>query len=331
MRILAGTDDGLHLIRWLEGEKSGTTVSRSFEGQPVSSIVRAPEAVIAAVPGLGLQRSVDGGATWEPLDERLAGSDVRTLAAAPTGELVAGTEPAALFVSTDAGSSFTPLDAFAALGDSERWASYGGRKAHVEAIAFDPHDTNRMYAGVEIGGVYRSDDRGASWFGVNEGVFDDVHDLSVDPRKGSRVFAATGGGLYVSSDRGADWRPVPGELGGRYCTCLFSLASTPVTEPSESLFLVGTANGPPSSWGKRSAKAGARLWFSHDSGRNWEPSTQHGARDATPISAFAANPHQQAAVLAGTVGGHLLHGHLAEDHWHQIDYGLGSVHSLVVV
>lgn len=179
--------------------------------------------------------------------------------------------------------------------------------------------------------MYRSDDRGESWFGVNEGVFDDVHDLSVDPRNGSRIFAATGGGLYVSNDRGADWRAVPGELGSRYCTCLFSLASTPVTGPSESLFLVGTADGPPSIWGKRAAKAGAQLWFSHDSGRSWSPSTRHGARDATPITAFAANPHQRAAVLAGTVGGNLLHGHLADDHWHQIDYGLGSVNSLVAV
>lgn len=331
MRILAGTDDGLHLIRWLEGEKSGTTVSRSFEGRSVTSVVRAPEAVLAAVPGLGLQRSTDGGATWEPLDERLGGADVRTLASAPTGELVAGTEPAGLHVSTDGGSSFSPLDRFAALGATEQWSSYGKREAHVEAITFDRHDTNRLYAGVEIGGVYRSDDRGASWFGVNDGVFDDIHDLAVDPRNGNRIFAATGGGLYVSNDRGADWRPVPGDVGGRYCTRLFSLASTPVTGPSETLFLVGTAGGPPAGWGKRFAKAKAQLWFSHDSGRNWSASTQHGARDATPITAFAANPHQATAVLVGTVGGHLLHGHLVEDHWHQIDYGLGSVHSLAVL
>lgn len=330
MRILVGSDDGLCLIRWLEGEKSGTVLSRGFEGETVSSFVHAGDVVLAAVPERGLFRSVDGGTTWEPLADRLGGGKVTALAAAPSGSLLAGTEPAALHMSRDGGAGWTELESFGGLAATEDWSEYGGRAAHVETIAFDPHDAGRVYVGVEIGGAYRSDDAGASWIGVNEGLFDDIHDIAVVPRDGSRVFAATGGGLYVSHDRGADWRPVAGELGGRYCLRFLTAASTPA-RATESLFLLGTADGPPATWGKRATKAGARLWMSLDSGRTWDTREEHGTRDASPVTALAANPRDASAVIAGTAQGHLLHGNVVDDRWRQIMYGLGAVRTLIVV
>lgn len=327
MRILVGSDDGLGLIRWLEGEKTGTVLSRGFEGETVSSFARSGDTLLAAVPERGLFRSPDGGTTWEPLADRLGGARVTTLAAAPSGALLAGTEPAALHVSRDGGATWTELESFGALAATEDWSEYGGRAAHVEAIAFDG---SRVYVGVEIGGAYRSDDAGATWIGINEGLFDDIHDIVVDPRDGSRVFAATGGGLYVSQDRGADWRPAAGELGGRYCLQFLTAASTP-SHPGESLFLLGTADGPPASWGKRTTKAGARLWMSLDSGRTWEATKEHGTRDASPVTALAPNPRDASAVIAGTAQGHLLHGNVVDDRWRQIMYGLGSIRTLLVV
>lgn len=331
MRILVGSDEGLCLVRWLEGEKTGTVVSRAFQGETVSSFVRSGDAVLAAVLGHGLYRSEDTGETWAPAVEQPSGGTVTTLALAPSGTIVAGTEPSALYLSRDDGATWTELESFAAFGEGEDWSDYGGRAAHVEAIALDPHDSARMYAGVEIGGAYRSDDAGVSWTGINEGLFDDIHDLAVDPRDGSRVFAATGGGLYVSQDRGADWRPAAGELGDRFCLRFYSVASTPATGPSESLFLLGTADGPPSTWGKRASKAGARLWMSLDSGRSWRALDEHGTRDASPVTVLTGNPRNAEAVLAGTAQGHLLHGYPVEDRWQQILYGLGAVRTLVVL
>lgn len=331
MRILVGGDEGLCLVRWLEGEKTGTVVSRAFQGEAVSSLVRVGDAVLAAVLGHGLYRSDDGGKTWAPEVEQPVADDVTTLALAPSGTIVAGTEPAALHLSRDGGATWTELEGFAALGEAEEWSDYGGRAAHVEAVALDPHDAARMYVGVEIGGAYRSDDAGGSWTAINEGLFDDIHDLAVDPRDGSRVFAATGGGLYTSQDRGADWRPTAGAIGDRYCLRFHSVASTPATSPSESLFLLGTADGPPSTWGKRASKSGARLWMSLDSGRSWSPLEEHGTRDSSPVTAMTANPRNAEAVLAGTAQGHLLHGYPVEDRWQQILYGLGSVRTLVVL
>jgi photosystem II stability/assembly factor-like uncharacterized protein len=76
----------------------------------------------------------------------------------------------------------------------------------------------RVYAAVEVGGVLRSDDGGASWAlargsdgnpdlsGPPEPfVYPDIHDLAVHPSDPDLVIAATGAGLYRSDDGGATW------------------------------------------------------------------------------------------------------------------------------
>lgn len=331
MRILVGSDDGLRVVRWLEGEKSGTVVHRGFDGDRVVALAQSGDRLLAAVPERGLFRSDDEGATWTPVADRLGGGRVTALATAASGSILAGTEPAAVHVSRDGGTTWAEMESFRALEATEDWSDYGGKAAHVEAIAFDRHDASRLYAGVEIGGAYRSDDAGLSWTGVNEGLFDDVHALAVDPRDGARVFASTGGGFYASSDRGADWRPAAGAIGDRYCLGLLVLSDTPLTPPSESLLLLGAADGPPSTWGKRGKKAGASLWISRDSGHTWTEEAEQGTRDASPLMAFAANPRNKTGVLGGTAAGHLLHGDLEAGRWRQLLYGLGTVRALLVL
>ena len=141
----------------------------------------------------------------------------------PTGDLLLGTEPAGLLRSSDSGETWTELNGFSALCDTETWSEYGNRAAHVESVAFDPHDASRLYAGVEIGGAYRSDDGGESWVGVNDGIYDDIHDLVVDPRtevECSRRPAAVSSCPWIA---GVDWRPADGDVGSRYCTRLLAV------------------------------------------------------------------------------------------------------------
>ena len=331
MRIVIATDDGLVLIRWLAGERAGTVLSKAFEGRQVTSLVGSPGALYATIPGLGVQRSADGGATWESLTEIPAGDQALSLAVLPSGDLLVGTEPAGLLRSVDSGNSWTELPGFSQLRETETWSDYGNRAAHVQALAFDAHDTARLYAGVEIGGAYRSDDNGTSWTGVNDGVYDDIHDIVVDPRDGGRLFAATGGGLYVSTDRGADWRPAAGEVGEKYCTRLLAIAHSRAAESSQTLLLVGTAEGPPSTWGKSGDKAGGELWVSRDSGATWVDQGSKGMKGGSPATALATDPADPATVLVGTAGGTVVHGNLVDDRWHRILYGVGAVNAVLVV
>lgn len=331
MRIAIGTDDGLQVIRWLAGERNGTVVSRAFQGHRVASLAAAEGVLYAAGPDIGVQKSSDRGMSWEGTADLPTGVRAESLATSPSGELVVGTEPAHLLRSGDSGRSWAELTGFAALRETETWSDYGGKAAHVEAVTFDTHDPARLYAGVEIGGAYRSDDHGETWIGVNEGVFDDIHGLVVDPRDGSRLFAATGGGLYVSADRGADWRPAAGDVGALFSTSLLALTRSRGAGPSETLFVLGTASGPPATWGKSGRKAGGELWISRDSGSSWALLQPSALKGGSPVTALGEDPADAATVLVGTANGRIVHGNLTDSRWHQIVYGVGTVRAILVV
>jgi hypothetical protein len=331
MRILVGTDGGLNVVRWIEGERAGRVVEKQFEDRQVYGLVVGERELWAVVPAEGLFRSGDRGETWDRVVDRLGGRAVRSLAVSPRDAaiLFAGTEPAGLFVSRDGGTTWRELEEFRALGVRESWRDYGDRAAHVEAITCDPQEVGRIYAGVEIGGAYRSDDGGASWQSINEGVFDDIHDLAVDPWDPSRVYAATGGGLHVSLDRGLHWRrhgSAPGEL---YCTELALISrGTEVASSHRSTLVLATADGSPSTWSGFRGNANPRIWLSRDAGESWEALPMSGVRDKGGITALDADPSREGAGFFGTSSGSLYHGRLAERRWVRLLFGLKPIRAV---
>ena len=100
--------------------------------------------------------------------------------------------------------------------DAER---YSWRQVRVNGGGYtnfvlpDPASPNTVYAGVDVGGVYRSDDYGENWIPVNKGL-DWPSDrlvaaLAIDPRTGTLYLGAGGygkGGIFKSTDRGESWK-----------------------------------------------------------------------------------------------------------------------------
>ncbi len=332
MRILVGTDDGLIVIRWIEGERSGRIVEKHFEGRQVYRLAATEGGAWAVVPEEGIFLSLDGGGSWERKADRLGGSMVRSLLPSPRDPSVvyAGTEPAGLFVSRNGGADWEDLPAFRELGVRESWRDYGKRSAHVETIACDPQDPQRLYVGVEIGGAYRTDDGGATWCSINEGIFDDIHEIRVDPWDPSRVFAATGGGLHVSRDRGLHWRRHESEIGELYCT-RFDLVSRGVEVSSslQSTLVLATADSTPSSWYGRRGNAGARLWMSRDAGDTWTSLRLTGVRDRGAITDVMADPSVEGAGFIGTSSGNLYYGRVADERWSRIMFGMPAIQSVL--
>jgi BNR/Asp-box repeat len=191
-----------------------------------------------------LQRSDDGGTTWEPVDNRFvyegqAGTHLwydgtphpwefaRVWHLEPSANdpdlLYAGVEDAALFRSTDGAMSWEELPALRRHPSAGSWQpGAGGMCLHT--IVVDPRNPNRIFAAISAAGVFRSDDAGASWRPINRGLKSDgipdpnaevghcVHRIAQHPERPDTLFMQKHWDVMRSDDGGENWREVSGNL-----------------------------------------------------------------------------------------------------------------------
>ena len=115
----------------------------------------------------------------------------------------------------------------------ETWAATGLAGHGISALAVDPSDPGVLYAATVGGyggylwssvftGLFRSNDQGATWTAINEGLADLIDTASVisaiafDPRDARIVyFGTTLDGVYRTADGGATWSPFNEGLGSQ--------------------------------------------------------------------------------------------------------------------
>ena len=265
--IYLGTDNGVVLC---ERDDEWRIVRRGLEGQRVTSISAGEGHVLAGTTD-GIYRSEDESRTWTEASAGLSQRHLRWLAYHPqAAELAfAGTEPASIFISQDGGNSWSERPEVAGLRDEHGWfLPYSPEAGCVRGFAFHGE---RGYAAVEVGGVLRSDDNGASWrladgsdgnpsFGdpPESFIYPDVHSLHVHPSSPDLVDAATGGGYYRSSDGGKSWKL----LYDCYCRAIW-------TDPDDPAHLIlGPADGVASNGRIEETRDGGRTWKLASSGLN---------------------------------------------------------------
>src|SRR5204862_2646834 len=151
------------------------------------------------------RRTRDGGRTWA--DCELPAAGVFSVAVSGVdGAVYAGTEPSALFRNDDGGKRWRELTALLELPSRPSW-SFPPRPwtSHVRWVAPNPHDGDLLLVGIELGGLMRSSDGGASWQDHRPGAQPDVHSLAWHPRAPGRAYEAGGGGAAFSTDAGETW------------------------------------------------------------------------------------------------------------------------------
>jgi hypothetical protein len=138
-----------------------------------------PSIMYAGSEGGGVWKSVDGGATWNPLSDLLPSIAIATLAMDPNN-------PDTLYAGT--GEWFT--SGSTTRGDSIRGA-----------------------------GIFKTTDGGATWrqlSSTSNSNFTYVNKLVVSPNNGQHLYAATWVGIYYSPDGGATWRLLVSRGGALY-------------------------------------------------------------------------------------------------------------------
>jgi photosystem II stability/assembly factor-like uncharacterized protein len=247
---------GSGLARAECGERGKWAVERLLSGVDLTCLAVDPAngaRAYAGSRGHGVLRSDDKGRTWQTVGH--PGSAVMAIAASPMQEDVvyAGTKPARLFVSGDAGTSWEELPGFRRIPGRRFWFSPAEKPftAYVQAIALSPSDPYRLIAGIEFGATVMSTDGGKTWTGHRQGSLRDCHNLTYHVANGDWVYEAggTGSGVAVSRDGGSTWTQPGQGMDRHYGWAVAGDPSDPAT------FYVSVSPGPTKAHGDKDAQA----------------------------------------------------------------------------
>ena len=305
-RLYAATADAIARLEELDGG-AGWAVELSLAGSGAQCLAVDPadaDVVYAGLRAGGVRRSDDGGRTW--VDCHLPEPAVFSLAvSAADGAVYAGTEPSRLFRSDDRGETWTELDALLALPSRPTW-SFPPRPwtSHVRWVAPSPHDAGLLLVGIELGGLMRSTDAGASWHDHRPGAQPDVHSLAWHPRLPQRAYEAGGGGVAFSEDGGDTWRPADEGLDRRYA---WSVAADP-DDPDR--WYVSVSTGPFAAHGGGDPQARIFRRLGND---GWRP-LAGGLPEPLPAMPYALVATRE-RVLAGLANGELWRSDDRGDTW----------------
>lgn len=330
--LLVGTMKGAFILRANKGRGKWEMGGPYFPGSAVYAMAydgRAGRRRIWAGPhsmhwGGLLRSSDDFGKSWTNSEEANvkfpegAGAALKQIWEIVPGReaepdmLYCGVEPAALFVSSDAGNTWRLSEGLWNHPQRPRWQPGGGGLC-LHTILLDPASSNRMRIAVSTGGMYVTDDGGSTWRASNQGVRAEflpekypefgqcVHKVVQAKQQPERMFLQNHWGLYRSDDRGEHWTDiangVPSDFG-------FTMAIHP--EDPDCAWIV-----PLESDEFRCAPEGKlRVYRTRDAGKRWEAMTrglpQKGAYETVLRDAMAVDSLDPAGVYFGTRSGKLF-------------------------
>jgi photosystem II stability/assembly factor-like uncharacterized protein len=319
-RLYAATGDG---IARLDESGEAWTVEPSLSGTGAQCLAidpHDPNTVYAGLREGGVRRTRDAGRNW--VDCALPEPGVFSLAVSPAdGAVYAGTEPSRVFRSDDRGDSWRALDALLELPSRPTW-SFPPRPwtSHVRWIAPSPHDAELLLVGIELGGLMRSSDGGASWQDHRPGAQPDVHSLIWHPLIAGRAYEAGGGGAAFSIDAGETWQPADD---GRDRNYTWSVAVDP-DDPN--WWYVSASTGPFAAHGRRDPQA--RIYRRRDR-EPWRPLTG-GLPEPLPAMPYALVA-TDGRLFAGLADGQLWESRDRGDSWRALRLEADALDGLVAL
>ncbi len=220
VRVLVGTRKGAFILT-SDGKREKWEVSApNFGGWQFYHLKASPvdpNRIYASQSndwfGQMMQRSNDGGRTWEAVGPSLNDPDT----------VYAGVEDAALFKSADGGQTWSELSALRGHSTGSKWApGAGGMCLHT--ILIDPRNHERLYVAISAAGTFRSDDGGATWKAITKGLFSKylpdptaevghcVHRIAMHPSRPKTLFMQKHWDVMRTDDSGESWQKISGNL-----------------------------------------------------------------------------------------------------------------------
>jgi photosystem II stability/assembly factor-like uncharacterized protein len=307
--------------------------------------------------GQQIQRSDDGGKTWNPVDNKFAYAGVpgthqwydgtphpwefaRVWHLEPSltdpDTVYAGVQDAALFQSTDGGTSWHELAGLREHGSGPSWQpGAGGLCLHT--ILLDPTNADRIYIAISAAGAFRTNDGGKSWKPINRGLKSEgipkpdaevghcVHHIAMNGSRPNVLFMQKHWDVMRSDNGGDSWQEVSGNL-----PTDFGFAIDVHTHEPDTIYVVpiksDSEHFPPD--GK------LRVFRSRSGGNEWEPLTKGLPQSNCYVNvlrdAMAVDSLDSCGIYFGTTGGQVYVSPDAGDTWMPIVENLPPVLSVEV-
>jgi photosystem II stability/assembly factor-like uncharacterized protein len=317
-RVYVGTI-GEGVFRSLDG---GQTFTRAMDGGIfVECYVRAlivhprDDRTLLIGAENGLYRTTNGADDWQRVESPLNGQEIWSILVPPAqpDTIFAGTRPSRIYRSLDAGRTWQECRA-TLRPDCPRILH-----TRVTTLESDPDDPRVFWAGVEIDGIHRSADGGATWerYSGPGLVSQDIHDLAIwRDANGQRVLlAATNADLHRSTDDGRSWQALDVKRGVPWSYC--RRLARPVGDTQT--VLLGNGNGPPGHEGI--------VGISTDAGQTWQAAKFPGHANST-IWNFAVHRSDPNLIYASSVSGEVYRSTDGGRTWEKLAREFGEIRAL---
>ncbi len=364
IRVLVGTRKGAFILNADASRKSWEVNGPFFGGWEIYHVNASPvdPSRLYASQSNGwfgqlVQRSDDGGTTWQPVGNQFPYAGVpgthqwydgtphpwefaRVWHLEPSlsdpDTVYAGVEDAALFRSSDAGTTWEEVSGLRRHDSGSSWQpGAGGMCLHT--IVLDPVDPERIYTAISAAGVFRSDDAGTTWKPVNRGLSSEsipapeaevghcVHRIAMHPSRPDVLFMQKHWDVMRTDDCGESWREVSGDLPSDFGFTIDVHAHEP-----ETIYVV-----PITSDSEHYPPDGRlRVYRSRTGGDEWEALSdglpQRDCYVNVLRDAMAVDSLDPCGIYFGTTGGQVYASANAGDSWAPIVRDLPAVLSVEV-
>jgi len=369
VRVLVGTRKGAFILE-SDGKRQKWDVSgphfAGWELYHLKGSPADPNRLYASQTsgwfGQMIQRSNDGGKTWEAMDNKFVYDGVpgthqwydgkphpwefkRVWHLEPSltdpDKVYAGVEDAALFHSTDGGKSWQELPGLRGHGTGPRWQpGAGGMCLHT--ILLDPSNHSRIYIAISAAGAFRSDDAGVTWKAINQGLRSEyipdptaevghcVHRIAQHKSRPNTLFMQKHWDVLRSDNAGDLWKEVNGNLPDDAGKRGFGFVIDVHAHEPETIYVV-----PIKSDSQHFPHDGKlRVYRSKTGGNEWEPLTKGLPQQDCYVNvlrdAMAIDSLDSCGVYFGTTGGQVYASPDGGDHWSAIARDLPAVLSVEV-
>jgi hypothetical protein len=364
VRLLVGTRKGAFVLT-SDGKRADWKVSGPhfagweiyhLKGSPVNSN-RLYASQTSNWFGQQVQRSEDGGETWEPVGKDFVYEGVpgthqwydgtqhpwefkRVWHFEPSltdSETVyAGAEDAALFRSNDAGKTWQELAGLREAKGKLWQPGAGGMCLHT--IVLDPANPDRIFVAISAAGAFRTEDGGKTWSPINKGLKSQlelpdptaevghcVHRIAMHASRPGILFMQKHWDVMRSDNAGDSWSEVSGNLPSDFGFPIDVHAHEP-----ETIYVVpiksDSEHFPPD--GK------LRVYRSRTGGNEWEALTKGLPQSDCYVNvlrdAMAVDSLDKCGVYFGTTGGQVYASPDAGDTWTAVVRDLPAVLSVEV-